>query len=118
LARQLRSNEAGCCPKGFGAQSASLPLGSVNKNCLVDVEGIFVNTTGVRHLTLKARHRRCVNKMRLGFLVVQVLRAANLVTPHKQFAYVPLMRMGLGLPRRREGFARLAQVYDLGGFPI
>ena len=55
------------------------------------------------------------------------MRAANLITPHKQFGkfLLGLTRYlrsvdekGFGVAERREGFARLAQVCDLGGFPI
>jgi len=45
-----------CCPKGFGAQSASPPSGSVNtKNRFVEVEGIFVNNTGARQFETQKR---------------------------------------------------------------
>jgi len=57
----------------------------------------------------------------------RVVRAINLITLHKQFGKFPpdltrhlrsVDEKGFGVAERREGFARLARVCDLGGFPI
>jgi len=55
--------------KGFGAQSASLPSGSVNtkKHRLVEVEGIFVNNTDARHLRLKSAPPTLRQQNEVGF---------------------------------------------------